>query len=320
MFKSLKHKIGTLVISFIVALSIVSYVHTRTAALTTNANNSNVNVTVEWTIENVPITIVDSTNSKYVSGLPEMVTVNLNGPRNILSQLTAQNIVVQTSDLGNLDKGKHLIALVLGSLPSGVQGVVVPGEINVDVQPLVTKTVSVTPVVPLNIVADGYSVGDIKLDSQTVTLYGSQETLDKVDSVTVSVSASVTGRTESFSQKNIAVVVKDAKGNILDVSTDKTISVDVTITRTTEVVPVEVVLTGQQANYNYVVESQSIQTTQIAMRERGSVTKVNAIVDVFGMSVSGVVDVPIVVGDGLILASDKTVRVSVKVTPKNNGE
>lgn len=313
----LKNKLFTLFIAFISAVLMVMYVYSRVTRLSTNTD-TNISVQTTKVVEGVPITIVDTSNSKYVSGLPETVNVTLNGPRNILAQMNAQNIIVRTSDFAYLGNGEKTITLEVSDLPASITGEVDPKVVVAQVTNLVNKTVKVTPVVPEAIIAQGYTLGVVSVEPETVVLSGSQEVLDEVDNVSATVSSTIVNRMESFVQNNISVVVKDSKGNILDVHANKTVNVSVSIIQSVQNVPVKVSLVGQSDAYTYEITGQSVTTTPVAVSPSASspATQVDAIVDVSGVTVSSVLDVPLLVRDGETLTKDKTVRVSISVTAK----
>lgn len=301
--------------SVIFAIVLSAYVYGNVAALSTSQNNS-ASVTTTKEVADVPIKIVDSSNKKYVSGLPEKLSVQLSGPRNLLAQLTEQTIVVETQDVANLENGTHALQFNLVGLPSQVSGIVTPAQVNVTIQDLVTKEVTVKGIVPEENVAAGYKIGNVTVNPEKVTLSGSEKDLEKVASVTATVPIASAAHTQTFTYNNVKVVVKDASDNILDVKVSKNVSVTVQLIVNQQNAGINVVLSNQSDTKNYAVTNQSHRQTSV-VNTTGASVRLNAVVDVSTLGVgTHTLSVPVLTTYGVTLTQLREITVTITVTNK----
>lgn len=311
----LRRRVGIMALSIISSLILCAYVYSNVAALSTTQSNT-ASVTTTKDVVNVPVKIVDSSNSKYVSGLPEKVTVHLTGPRNLLTQLTNQTLTVETSDLADVSNGKRTIYFTVSGLPSNVIGSVTPGQSEVDIEDLMTSEVNVTGVVPEGVVAEGYRVGNVTVNPEKITLSGSAQTLAKVSSVTATVPSATQLQTQTFTQSNVTVVVKDKAGNLLDVKVSRNVSVTVQLISAEVSVAIETALVNTNSAYDYVIKDQSHAMTSV-VNTTATTPVLNAVVDASTLSEgTHVVTVPILAPYGVSLSQIREVTLTVEVIAK----
>ncbi|MBS4750869.1 hypothetical protein GMA11_04945 [Granulicatella sp. zg-ZJ] len=313
MEKWLKNKYIVVFVSFLLSVLLASFIYSRHDALTTNIDSS-ASVTTQKIITNVPIRIKDSSNSKYISGLPEHVVVSLEGPRNILSQLSNQTINVETEDLATVENGSTTIRYKLTDLPNGVIGTIQPYESNIIVSKRMTKTFPVTPLVDKSIVSDGYVMGAVEVSPSTVSITGSEDTILKIDTVTATITVSST-KTETFTQDNVSVVVKDKNGNILDVKVDKNVSITVPIYKKGQTVPVDITLAGQREGYTYTVESQNVsELTLLGTADKlKDITRISATINVSDLTETKTLEATVLVPIGVTISNPQPITATIKV-------
>ncbi|MBF0780297.1 MULTISPECIES: YbbR-like domain-containing protein [unclassified Granulicatella] len=302
--------------SVLLAIMLSTYVYNRVNSSTTNHDNM-LSVQTTKLVEDVPIHVIDSSGEKYISGLPEKVTVSLDGPRNVLAQLTNQTLTVETEDLVKFPNGEVGIQLLLKKLPSNVTGSVVPRVVNVQLDERVQKEFAVNAIIDANIIADGYEMGNVTVSPEKVTLTGSREAIEKVHTVTANVSSGV-AKTESFIQTHVAVVVKDSQGNILDVNVDKKVSLTVPVYQKGKKVPVEIVLAGQQNDYTYKVESQTVSDLTLlgTTEQLEKVSKITATINVSQITQSQTLEATVLVPQGITISNPQQVKANIKVERK----
>lgn len=311
----LRNRLVVAVTSVVFALVLAVYIYGNVAALSTSQTNAASVVTTKE-VADVPIKIVDTSNKKYVSGLPEKVSVQLNGPRNLLAQLTEQTVVVETQDVATLENGIHMIQLHLVGLPSQVNGTVNPTQVNVTIQELFTKEVTVRGIVPEDNIAVGYQLGNITVNPEKVVLSGSEKELEKIASVTATVPISNTAQTQTFTQNNVKVVVKDAGDNILDVKVSKNVSVTVQVSVNQQDADINVVLSNRSDTKNYSVTQQSHRQTAV-VNTTDSPAVLNAVVDVASLGVGvHTLNVPVLATYGVTLTQLREITVTIAVTDK----
>lgn len=311
----LRSRWAVAIASVMFAIILSAYVYGNVAALSTSQNNA-ASVTTTKEVVDVPIKIVDSSNKKYVSGLPEKLSVQLSGPRNLLAQLTEQTIVVETQDIATLENGVHTIPFHLIGLPSQVSGTVNPSQVNATVQDLVTKEVTVKGIVPEENIAAGYKIGNITVNPEKVTLSGSEKDLEKVASVTATVPIASAAQTQTFTYNNVHVVVKDASDKILDVKVSKNVSITVQLIVNQQNAEINVVLTNQSDTKNYAITQQSHRQTSV-VNTIGSPVLLNAVVDVSALGTgTHTLSVPVLTTYGVTLTQLREITVTITVTDK----
>lgn len=309
------HKYVALCVSLIMAAMLAAYVHAQRQSATTNQGGV-LSVQTQKVVTDIPVHVVDSSESKYISGLPETVSVSLMGPRNVLAQLTEKNIYVSTQDMAQFGLGNQQIALQLSNLPSNVTGQVLPDTVAVVVSNQMKKEVAVTAVVDKDTVALGHETGVIQVSPRTVVLTGSQEDIEKVESVSVRISAM--DKVETFTQENIPVVVNDKHGNILDINVDKKVSVTVPVYKTGRNVPLDVLLVGEKEEYQYTIMAQSVYTLMLLGNDDAvnSVSKITATANVSELTERGTVEATVFVPSGVTISNPQAVTVEIQVEKK----
>lgn len=311
----LRNRFVVFLMSVMFAIVLAVYVYGNVAALSTSQTNAASVVTTKE-VADVPIKIVDSSNNKYVSGVPEKVSVQLSGPRNLLAQLTEQTIVVETQDIAKLENGIHTIQLHLVGLPPQVSGTVNSPQDSVTIQELFTKEVSVKGIVPEDNIVVGYQVGNITVSPEKVILSGGEKELEKVASVTATVPISNTAQTQTFTQNNVKVVVKDASDNILDVKVSKNVSVTVQVSANQQSADINVVLSNKSDTKNYSITQQSHRQTAV-VNTTDTPAILNAVVDVGSLG-TGIhtFNVPVLTTYGVTLTQLREITVTIAVTDK----
>lgn len=317
MTKLLRNRFVIAFLSFVSAIVLCAYVYANVAALSTTQSNTASVVTTK-TVTNVPVKIVDTSNSKYVSGVPETVVVHLSGPRNLLLQLNEQTIGVETTDLAALNHGTNTLKFEVVGLPVQVTGEVLSGDVEVTIEPLATMEVAVVGVVPENIVADGYMVRNVTTNPEKVTLTSSAAELAKVSRVTATIPTTTQVQNETFTQSNINVVVQDAAGNILDIKVSRPVSVNVQLINKEVDADIVLSLLHQKSNYTYAIQSQSQSQTTV-VKSADVPTTLNAIIDVANLE-AGIhtLTVPVLAPYGVTLTKIRTVTVTIVVSPVTN--
>ena len=113
------------------------------------------------TITNVPI-YVDINSEEYsVTGLPDSVSLRLEGTSSlILSTSSNGSYKVTTPNLTELGEGKHTISLSVSGLPTGVTGIVSPENVEITIEKKNAKEFPVNVTVDSSNIGNGYQIGD----------------------------------------------------------------------------------------------------------------------------------------------------------------
>ncbi|WP_051221203.1 CdaR family protein [Eremococcus coleocola] len=286
----------------------------------TQANRqSNTSVNVTETISNVPVYVGDIDDDMFVSGLPETVSVELTGPRNIINQATAGDTHAVTEDLTGVNTGKRTVKLIMEGLPEGIDYRITPSRVMVEIGKLEQKTVKVEYELAKNLIADGYQVDSVAVNPQEVTLTGRSDEIAKVSRAFIRIGAN-NPVTESFSETYV-LQVADADGNLLDVNVDQTdIKADVTISADGKSVPINIVPEGEQTeNYTYQYAYADVANVVINGDQSvlDQIASVDAVVDVSDMTQSGIRTAYLQMPEGLDQMSYQHISVTVTLSAIN---
>ena len=85
------------------------------------SNQQFASIETSETISNVPVYLGEHDEDVFVSEMPESVTVKLTGPRNIITQVTVEDFIVQTEDIRGIDTGRQTIRLIAIGLPEEIE-------------------------------------------------------------------------------------------------------------------------------------------------------------------------------------------------------
>lgn len=241
-------------------------------------NQDSASVDITDTISNVPVYVGEKNPDDFVSGLPETVTIRLTGPRNVINQVTGQDLKVQTEDLSNLDTGTHTVRLVVKDLPKDIDYQVTPSRVVIQIAKRESIKMPIEYEIQPDTIAEGYSINRVTINPSQVTLTGKQETIDLVDRVVVKISTNEPA-TESFT-RNYVVQILDAEGNMLDVnSSDSEVSVQVQLDHSdTKEVDIELSSTGEDNNrYHY--GYRFTDTSKVVLQgEKNALDKIDSVV------------------------------------------
>lgn len=167
-------------------------------------------------LEDVPLGIKIDADQYVVSGVPEYVTVTLEGRTSILTPIVRQlnfNVFV---DLRDLSEGKHVVEVEYENLPDNVTAYIEPKTIEVTIERRTTKEFPVeVEIINEAQLPTGYEIGTPEVNPETVTLVSSEEVIEQVAMVKVFID--VADLREPIRNRELPVSVYDAQGNDLNV-------------------------------------------------------------------------------------------------------
>ena len=181
--------------------------------------------TIPKTFNNIPIEFIGAEdtlpnrNLMVTSGADATIDLRISGPRTMVSGLTRDDIRVQ-ADLSSIGaEGRYPCTLNI-YYPDHVDRTKISLEyqsrsaVTVQVSPMYSKTVSVSPSVVNNDVAPGYiyMANKLTLDPDTLTLRGREEDVEKVVSARVVVDV---GGASATVQQEVSYELLDSEGNVV---------------------------------------------------------------------------------------------------------
>ncbi|WP_071130261.1 CdaR family protein [Enterococcus timonensis] len=271
--------------------------------------------TYDATVYDVPINIDYDEDSYYISGFPDTVTVHLSSVNRVkLAQETNADTrsFKIVADLTKQTSGTMDVVLRTSNLTSGVEAVIDPAIISVTIETKVSKSFPVKTVVDESIVEDGYSVGEVTLDQDSVEVTTGEQTMTQIKEIQAKLNAN-RSTTEDFTE-DVTLQAVDTNGNVLPVTIKPT-----TVRASVEVIPPEKEInvtfsqTGQLSagidRFTITSETQTV-TVKGSNAALENLTQVEVPVDISSIRMQREVTVTIPTSDGLTF-DPKTIVVTV---------
>ena len=276
-------------------------------------------------IQDVPVQVYYDDDNLVVTGAPDTVTLNIEGPSNlVLSAQTMQDYTVFL-DLRELPLGQHEVEVQYENLPERLNVRTDPRTVTVTIEELITEEFAVEPDMNERLLADNYVVKSTNVEPNRVTVTGARSIVEAISFVKATVSGEQ-GLNESFTQE-ARVRVLDRDLNKLDVVIEpEVVNVSVEIEQYSKEVPIVLEQTGSPQDG---VTINSITSTVSTMRVFGPRSVVDALeeipvrVNVSQIEESGTVDVEVEAPEGIDRVGRDTVPVIINATvaaPENEAE
>jgi len=270
-------------------------------------------------LNDVPVNIRIDSDRYVVSGVPELVTVSLEGANSVLTPTIRQRNFEVYVDLEELGEGTHTVDLEYTKVPSELSVFIEPKTIEVEVEEHASEDFPVTvDFINKDQLPEGYELSDIVVNPEEVTITSSRSVIDQIAIVQVYID--VAGLTESVNNREIPVNVYDSSGNVLNTRVEpESVVVSVNVDNPSKEVPVEVLTTGEvPGGYELIsiepkVENVEIYGTSEVLEETDEVSTVE--VDLSKLNETGTIDVELDLPEGL-KSSEETVEVDVKIEEK----
>lgn len=297
--------------------SVILFMAVRTNTTSQVRNQTYTSVASTETIANVPLHLGVHDEDVFISNVPETVQITLEGPKNIIAQLTTDNFQVTTEDFKNKNTGQATLRLIATGLPDNVDYKITPSQINVTLSRKKTVTLPVEYEIAADAIADNYQVSEVVLDPAEVTLTGTEATINKIEKVFVRVTTNQP-RSRSFTEKYKLQII-DASGKLLDINASTNIiTTSVNIVANSKEVGLTIVPVGEQTQFEYTyafteVNTVTLQATNDVLE---SIHNVEVKVDVSQLTESSVIIGHLVLPDQSVGTALKEIPVQVTVNPR----
>ncbi|MGF3076979.1 CdaR family protein [Facklamia sp. P12955] len=306
------------IISLIFALFIYTFVtnenNARNAAVNSQLASS---FNTSETLYNVPLYLGDHPDDIYVSDLKESVTVRLDGPKNILNQVTRENIMVQTEKISKGQIGDRELLLLIDGLPDEITYTISPSKVKVEVQQRKVVTVAVEVSLDDLQLESDFKVESVNIDPKEVKLVGSQRAINAIDFVGISIRSNQPVA-ESFAG-NYRLQILDKDGKPLDVNSETMdIKAQVNIVQNSKEFPLKITAIGEdntKNNYRYSIVGQDKVTLFGSQKILNPIKEVELVVDVSEQTESGQVVGLLNLPSGISSASINEAKVEVIIEP-----
>src|SRR5690625_81530 len=196
------------------------------------------------TINDVPVDIRMDSDRYVVSGVPEYVSVTLEGMTSLLTPIVIQRNFDVFVDLEELEEGTHTVELEHDRVPEGLSVYIEPKTVEVTIEERASKEFPVTAdFVNVDKLPDGYELGEPEINPETILITSSKSVIDQIAMVRVYID--VADMTEPIKNREIPINVYDGQGNELNVRVQpENVVVSVPLDHPSKTVPLEVKTTG----------------------------------------------------------------------------
>lgn len=167
-------------------------------------------------LEDVPLEIRIDSEKYVVSGVPEYVTVTLEGPTHVLTPIARQQSFSVFIDLEELDEGEHTVEVEYTNVPDDLSVYIEPKTVDITIEERASEEFPINiDIINEDKLPVGYELGEPQLNPETVTITSSRQIIDQIAMVKVFVD--VSGLTESINNRELPINIYDSQGNELNV-------------------------------------------------------------------------------------------------------
>ncbi len=262
----------------------------------------------------VPLEAYYDTEQFVVTGLPQAVTVTLEGPRSAVQPVKLQRSIEVFVDLEQLQAGTHQVKLQYKAVSDNLKVTIDPAFITVTIHEKVEKEFSVE-VDYISELEDGYTLDEAIISPKNVKVVGAKDQVDRIALVKAIVD--LEGANEKIKQA-APVAVYDSQGNRLSVEIDPAVvNVEVSIISPNKVVPFSLLPLGKVEDGLSLIGLESTIKELTIFGPKEVIDKIERIenieVDVEGITEDTIINVEIPVPKGVKDIVPKTIPVQVKV-------
>ncbi|HEY4600561.1 MAG TPA: CdaR family protein [Cerasibacillus sp.] len=203
------------------------------------------NTSETQTMEDVPVSVRINADKYVVSGIPEAVTVTVEGTNSAVTRVVKQRNFDIYVDLTKLGEGEHTVEVQYERISEDVAVFIEPKTIDIVIEERSTRKFPITvDFINQHQLPEGFEVGDYQVEPKEVMITSSKGVIDKVSIVKVFVN--VAGVEEPIKNREVPIKVYDSQGNELRVRMEpENALVSAEINNPSKVVPVTLETTGK---------------------------------------------------------------------------
>ncbi|WP_174615458.1 CdaR family protein [Virgibacillus ihumii] len=269
------------------------------------------------TIEEMPVSIRIDEDNYVVSGVPQTVSVTLEGSESTLTATARQKNFDIYVDLEGLEEGTHTVELKHANVPRELNAYIEPKTIEVTIQERATEEFTVsTDFINTDKLPQGYELGESTTEPKTVAITSSKDIIEQISIVKVFVD--VSGLKEPIDNREVPVNVYDARGNELNVQMEpESVEVSVDIQNPSKSVPVTLSTMGELPE-GYTMSSISANVDKVKIHGKSEVlTGIEKVstekINLNDINESGTIDVGLALPDGAHIKGNKKIEVAIEL-------
>lgn len=264
-------------------------------------------------LDDVPLDIRIDADQYVVSGVPESVTVSLEGKTSVLTPIVRQRSFTVFVDLRDLPEGEHIVDIEYENLPDDLTAYIEPKSIDVNIEKRASREFAVdVDFVNRDNLPTGYELGVPEITPGTVTIVSSESIIDQIAMVKVFVD--VTDLKESIRNREVPVSVYDIQGNILKVRVEPaSVTLSVPVDRPSKTVPLNITTKGDLPE-GLEIENMEVAEEIEVFGKRELLNEIDMLstkeIDLSKIEKSGEYEVELDFPDGII-ANDELINVTI---------
>lgn len=196
------------------------------------------------TLENIPVNILIDDENYVVSGVPQTVSVTLEGTVSVVQSTATQRNFDVFVDLEDLEPGTYRVPLEYEGISNRLDVSIEPAEIEVSIEERATSEFDVlVDYTNVDGLQDGFELLEANVYPPTVQITSSKSMVERISIVKAFVD--VDGVGESMEIQDVPVRVYDNEGNQLNVRIEpETVDVGINVDNPSKTVPIEIQTTG----------------------------------------------------------------------------
>ncbi|KHE71298.1 YbbR-like domain-containing protein [Halobacillus sp. BBL2006] len=275
-------------------------------------------------MENIPLEIRFNSEEYVVSGLPQEVSVRVEGTPSVIAPVVRQKNFTVFVDLNGLGPGTHEVSLQHSGISNQLAVTIDPKTIEVTIEEKISENFDVnidyTNEKQLN---NELVLGEAKVEPSAVTITGSSSVVNRIASVKAIID--VGSAKESIKAQEAPVKVYDNQGNELNVLVDPTtVNVSVPVSKRKKQVGIQLTPKGG-APEGVIVNSVTAERSEVTIYGPDDViSEIDELpeiaVDISEVREDETVEVEVPVPDGATAVDPETIEVQIDVDEGDQGE
>lgn len=269
------------------------------------------------TIDDYPVEVRIDRDKYVVSGVPEQVTVQIEGSNSEVTRAMKLRNFTVYADLDGLGEGEHTVELKYENVSEGLSVYIEPKIIDVVIEERSTKEFDVhVDFINTNQLPEGFELGDYEVNPQKVRITSSKSVIDKISIVKVFVN--VSGLTNSINNREVPVKVYDSQGNELRVRIEpENVVVSADIRNPSKKVPLSISTTGKLPE-GYKLESIQADVEEVEVFATTDILKgidqlTTEDIDLSKVKKSGTLETKLKLPKGVVAPDVDSIHVTVEV-------
>jgi YbbR domain-containing protein len=268
------------------------------------------------TLDDVPVEIRLDNDNYVVSGVPEFVTISLEGAPNYLRPIVLQRNFEVFVDLEGLEEGEHTVEIE-HDVSNQLKMTIEPSEIDIYIEERAEEDFDVSvDFINQDKLPTGYELGDYGIEPSTVTITSSRNIIERIGIVKVFVD--VTDVKEPIKNQEFPVNVYDTQGNVLNanVSPEK-VKVSAEVNNPSKNVKLNIETKGKlPEGYSLVSMKPKLEEVEV-FGTSDILAGIESIsteeIDLSQIKETGSMEVGLALPEGVITSGEETIEVSIEL-------